>query len=278
MDETELKETLSRIEEQQKQLADTITKMHAPTKRRDFWDKMAALSPIISGAMIASGALVATYSFNEQQIKLQEAQTIEKFIPHLMGNDSSKRMAILCLRTLVNTDIAAKCAAMIPSAGTVSALKTIANTGDSREKAIASQALSKTLSELDAQQKQDVPGSAQEKHDTQELKNAMESFQVEDTEAVHQTDQPGKNASESIDRAEPKDKSDSTSEHADVRDRSQNKDGKPEVHEKAEPRDKPQPREKSELKDKSQPKERSEARAELRGKTETEADNASTSI
>ncbi len=161
MDDAELKETLERLEDQQRKIIEQLSGSKTETtQKRDFWEKLGAISPIISGVAIALSALLCTYQYNQEQIKLQEAQTIEKFIPHLMGNDTSKRMAILAMKTLVNTDLAAKYAAMFPSEGTISALKTIAKNGDSRDKKI----VSKTYQEIEANTKEDpdsVPSSLQ---------------------------------------------------------------------------------------------------------------------
>lgn len=149
MEDQDIRETLQRLEEQQQKLLTELAKSENKQKR-DFWDKLAAISPIMSGMAIALSALLCTYQYNQQQIKLQEAQTVERFIPHLMGNDTSKRMAILAMKTLVNTDLAAKYAAMFPSAGTISALKTIARNGDKQDKEIVSKVLHKTADQLSA--------------------------------------------------------------------------------------------------------------------------------
>ena len=150
MDDLELKQQLEKLEEQQRKILDQLNSQNNQPKR-DFWEKLSAVSPIISGVAIALSALLCTFQYNQQQIKLQEAQTIERFIPHLMGNDTSKRMAILAMKTLVNTDLAAKYAAMFPSAGTISALKTIAKNGDSQDKKI----VSKTYHEMEIDTKGD---------------------------------------------------------------------------------------------------------------------------
>lgn len=146
MDDQEIKEALLRLEERQEKI---LAEYSAANKKRDLWDKISAISPIISGMAIALSALLCTYQYNQQQIKLQEAQTVERFIPHLMGNDTSKRMAILAMKTLVNTDLAAKYAAMFPSAGTMSALKQIAKTGDRQDKEIIYKYLHKAADEPD---------------------------------------------------------------------------------------------------------------------------------
>ncbi|MDZ4834637.1 MAG: hypothetical protein SGJ27_12735 [Candidatus Melainabacteria bacterium] len=151
MDDQELKQTLDRLEEQQRKIFEQLSDSNSQSRRRDFWDKLTAISPILSGVAIALSALLCTYQYNQQQIKLQEAQTVEKFIPHLMGNDTSKRMAILAMKTLVNTDLAAKYAAMFPSEGTLSALKTIAKNGDNQDRRI----ISKTYEQIEANTKGD---------------------------------------------------------------------------------------------------------------------------
>jgi hypothetical protein len=150
MDDQEIKEALLRMEERQEKI---LAEYAANNKRRDLWDKISAISPIISGMAIAFSALLCTYQYNQQQIKLQEAQTVERFIPHLMGNDTSKRMAILAMKTLVNTDLAAKYAAMFPSAGTMSALKQIAKTGDNQDKEIVYKYLHRAAENEDDKEK-----------------------------------------------------------------------------------------------------------------------------
>jgi hypothetical protein len=175
MDDQELKEALLRLEEQQQKI---VTQLAVAENRRDFWDKLSAISPIISGMAIALSALLCTYQYNQQQIKLQEAQTIERFIPHLLGNDTSKRMAILAMKTLVNTDLAAKYAAMFPSAGTISALKTIAQNGDSQDKEIVSKALHKTETELS------------DKSENIDSVEAVEDIPSDDVKQTHQDAQP----------------------------------------------------------------------------------------
>jgi hypothetical protein len=115
---------------------------------KDNWDKIAALAPIISGALMFLVGGYFTYTYNQQQLKVQELQTIEKFIPHLMGNDRSKRAAILAIYSLTNTELASKFAEIFASQGTVSALKSISESGSAKEKEVANLAISKALENL----------------------------------------------------------------------------------------------------------------------------------
>ena len=119
---------------------------------KDIWDKVAAVAPIISGMLIFSMGGYFTYSYNQQQLRLQEIQTIEKFIPHLMGNDQSKRAAILAISSLTNAELAGKFAQIFASKGTVSALQSMAETGTESDKSSASTALAKALENIAARE------------------------------------------------------------------------------------------------------------------------------
>lgn len=119
---------------------------------KDNWDKLAAVAPIISGALIFLMGGFFTYMYNEQQLRLQEIQTIEKFIPHLMGNDRSKRAAILAISSLTNAELAGKFAQIFASQGTVSALQSIAETGSDKDKSAATSALAQALENLAARE------------------------------------------------------------------------------------------------------------------------------
>jgi hypothetical protein len=115
---------------------------------KDIWDKTAALGPILSGFMIFATGFYCTYNYNQQQLKIQEVQTIEKFIPHLMGSEQSKKAAIMALSSLTNTETAGKVAQIFASTGTVQALQSLSQNGSERDKAVATQALSKALENL----------------------------------------------------------------------------------------------------------------------------------
>lgn len=115
---------------------------------KDRWDILAAMAPIISGAIIAMCGAYFTTIYNQQQLKLQEIQTIEKFIPHLTSDEKSKRAAILAISSLTDARLAAKVAAIYASEGTVSALQSIAEHGSSGDRTIASNALPKTLDNM----------------------------------------------------------------------------------------------------------------------------------
>ncbi len=124
------------------QIDQNITQASTVIKpQKDMWDKISALAPIISGLLVFGAGAYFTYTYNQQQLRLMEVQTIEKFIPHLMGSEKSKKAAILALSFLTNTKIASKFASIFASSGTVSALKSIAQTGTKEEQLLANKAL-----------------------------------------------------------------------------------------------------------------------------------------
>ncbi len=128
----------------------TLTNQSLASNRpeKDIWDKIAAIAPIVSGFLIFATGTYCTFNFNQQQLKIQEVQTIEKFIPHLMGNEQSKKAAIMALSSMTNTETAGKVAQIFASSGTVSALQSLSQSGSERDKAIATQALSNALQNL----------------------------------------------------------------------------------------------------------------------------------
>jgi hypothetical protein len=127
----------------------TTAEHYFPAKQnKDMWDKLAAIAPIISGICVFAIGGYFTYVFNQQQLRIQEVQTIEKFLPRLAGDEQSKRAAILAISSLTNTELASHMAAIYASTGTASALQSIAQSGNPRDKSIASQALNETLEKI----------------------------------------------------------------------------------------------------------------------------------
>ncbi len=143
MSQEEIKELLTELKQEQERMREELGK--SMRTKKDGWDKVGAAAPIISGILISAMAGYFTLSYNHQQLRLQEIQTIEKFIPHLLGNEKSKKAAILAMSSLANTGLAAHFASLFASEGTVSALKSIATTGDTRERGIATEALQSAL-------------------------------------------------------------------------------------------------------------------------------------
>lgn len=116
--------------------------------KKDWWDRLGSVAPIVSGAIIALVGAHFTSVYNQQQLKLQEVQTVERFFPHLMGDERSKRAAILAISSLTDTKLAAKIASVYASEGTASALEKIAQSEHGGNKSVAQKALSRVLDNL----------------------------------------------------------------------------------------------------------------------------------
>lgn len=146
MDEQELKQTLIQLQQQQNSVLEELR--NNTRIKKDSWDKIQCIAPILSGLLIGGFGAFIGYSYNQQQIKLLEAETIEKFIPHLAGNEKTKKAAILAMSSLTNAEIAAKMASLFASEGTVSALESIAQTGNSNDRTVATTALAKAFNSM----------------------------------------------------------------------------------------------------------------------------------
>lgn len=152
--ENKMEKALEQLAQQQQQLLEKqeslLKQMSEAQKasRKDIWDRLGAIAPIVSGAIIALGGTYFTLSYNQQQLKLQEAQTIERFIPHLLGDEKSKRAAILAISSLTDAKIAAKLASIFASPGTVSALESIAESDTGADRKAVQGALAKALDNM----------------------------------------------------------------------------------------------------------------------------------
>ncbi|MCG8469034.1 MAG: hypothetical protein MJB57_12655 [Gemmatimonadetes bacterium] len=109
--------------------------------RKDGWDKLSAVGPLLAGLIISGIGSWFTYSYNQRQISLQEVQTVERFMPHLLGDQEAQELAILAISSLGNTRLATDIAVRFPSTGTAAALESISATGDDDTQAIADSAL-----------------------------------------------------------------------------------------------------------------------------------------
>ena len=155
IEESKLKNDLERITDQQSKLLEQQTQIlsqlsaNQRPNKKDFWDRVASIAPILSGTIIALGGTYFTTIYNEQQLKLQEVQTIERFIPHLLGDEKSKRAAVLAISSLGNAKLAARVASIFASPGTVSALESIArNDKDASDKGALNKALDRALDNM----------------------------------------------------------------------------------------------------------------------------------
>ena len=153
MTDEKLKTLINELIVQQKKLLEVLgTDVKKRNKNKDFWDKFSSLSTFLSSVLIAGIGLYFTNTYNERQSqrdldwkkeqnRIAEIQTVEKFIPHLTGSEESKKVAILTISSLGNTELATQIAQLYGTQGTVSALTSIATKGSVEDRRIANKAL-----------------------------------------------------------------------------------------------------------------------------------------
>ncbi|WP_207063996.1 SH3 domain-containing protein [Motiliproteus sp. SC1-56] len=107
--------------------------------KKDVWDRFGAISTFLSTVVIAALGLYFTHSYNERQgardfqaqihqTRVLEMQTVEKFIPHLSGDEETKKIALLAITSLGSPEFATKFAQLSPSEGTEAAADQIMRT------------------------------------------------------------------------------------------------------------------------------------------------------
>lgn len=156
MNEIELKEELQRLSRELEQIREE-TVDNGKSRKKDAWDKLSAVSPFLSGVLIAIIGLYFTYTYNErqsqrdaalkeQQIQVSQVQTLEKFMPYLLASENEKKIALLAIYALGNSQLASNLAILVKGQGALDALTSLAITSSNDEtKAIAKQALRSTL-------------------------------------------------------------------------------------------------------------------------------------
>lgn len=128
------------LDQIQRDLTDLKKKLEKPPK--DTWDKLTAMSGLISGVIVALIGFYATNVYNrrqkatedrrkDQELLISQIQTVEKFIPHLSStNESTKSAALVAIAALGNEELAVKLAKAFGGSGATSALVTIASGGE----------------------------------------------------------------------------------------------------------------------------------------------------
>src|SRR5215475_1932980 len=63
----------------------------ADEKRKDLWDKIGTVTPLLLGALVTGGAAVFGAIHNSKQDKLAEITALERFQPRLNSEDPAER-------------------------------------------------------------------------------------------------------------------------------------------------------------------------------------------
>ncbi|MDB4950559.1 MAG: putative peptidoglycan-binding protein [Gemmatimonadetes bacterium] len=119
---------------------------------KDWWEKFANISTFLSSVVIASVGLVFTNCYNmrqadrdsdnrRQQLAVQQVEIVQKFMPQLTGSEDQKKLALIAISALGNSELATKLAALDRSSGSQQALEAIASSPDPHVRTLAQRAL-----------------------------------------------------------------------------------------------------------------------------------------
>jgi hypothetical protein len=149
---------------------DLVEGLQPREKSKDLWDKLGSLSgmfTLLSSLLIAGVGWYFTNAYNDRQLQLTKAQAlrdqeskdyqnrlaelqaVEKLLPHLEKDESSKRAALIALSILATPKLAARFAEVYGGQGSIDALTQIAkaNSGSPNSPAVSA------LTSLAAQEK-----------------------------------------------------------------------------------------------------------------------------
>jgi S1-C subfamily serine protease len=144
---------------QPKTVEERLTALEAKPPK-DIWDKIAALSSLAGGVLVAAIGFYATQIYDkrsrdaeqldrERGVIAQELQTVEKFFPHLASSSDVERQgAIEAINSLGNAKLAANMARTFGGPGARQALTNIAATSSGASKEFAEKALTDLYREL----------------------------------------------------------------------------------------------------------------------------------
>jgi len=122
-------------------------------KKKDVWDKISAVSGLVSGVLVALIGGIATFVYRERQRAAEDArsqrdnavaqvQTVQSFLPHLQSADNrEKEAALLAIAALGNPDLAMRLADLYRDEAGIGALSKMAASADT----VTAKAARKTL-------------------------------------------------------------------------------------------------------------------------------------
>ncbi|WKN30314.1 serine protease [Porifericola rhodea] len=129
--------------------------------QKDVWDKLNAVSGIVSGIVVALIGIYATNALNrsqkrredlrkDQQLSISQADTLEKFLPHLMSDDPRLReSSLLIISTLLGDELATELAGKLGGEGSATALSIIASKSTEKSKDSIEVALGSVFNQLE---------------------------------------------------------------------------------------------------------------------------------
>jgi S1-C subfamily serine protease len=130
-------------------VAELSKKVDNPPK--DNWDRLTALSGLITGGLVTLIGIFATRTYSRRQIAAEEAKTVQSFMPQLQSKDERDvEAALLAIAALGNSKLATGLASLYRSKGAISALSKIALSTNQKTAELAERSLEKQFSALKA--------------------------------------------------------------------------------------------------------------------------------
>ena len=121
------------LSEKIESISKKLTKVEDDSKKKpkDFWDKLTAVSGLVTGGIVVLIGIIATYVYNKRSNKVAQVQAISNLITHLQSQHVHERQAaLLAISVLGNPDLAARFADLYRDEGSIAALKSMAESGD----------------------------------------------------------------------------------------------------------------------------------------------------
>jgi len=140
-------DSTSNIESLADQIASLTKAVQRLDKPKDRWDKLAAISALLSGVFIGAAGIVATSLYNNKQLELQDGQersrqilqkveqdarlhvsvveVVEKYFPHLTSDKPTDRRIALGSIAVMDPNLATKLALYIDDPGLAERLKQV---------------------------------------------------------------------------------------------------------------------------------------------------------
>jgi len=119
------------------ELEQEVQKLKKPKK--DIWDKLSAISGLISGSIIVLVGLFVTSALKKRELAISQVQTVQSFLPQLQsGGPKEKEAALLAIQALdTKSGLALSLAVLYRDEGSINAIRKM---GSGPDAAIAKRA------------------------------------------------------------------------------------------------------------------------------------------
>ena len=159
MHDEDLKTILSGgLDKLDRQLQELSKEIKSEKKKKDIWDKISAISPLMSGVVVASVALYFTLTFNARQNqrdsdikvkgnRINELEAFVKYIPlFATGSEREKKLAVEVFIAAGYDSLANRFTQLDQSPGAVAGIAKVASVGPKKDREMASKTIESIFS------------------------------------------------------------------------------------------------------------------------------------